>query len=142
MKTPLFILILFLSCLKINAQEQSTDTIHYVPPAIFQDLMYQHPGSVLIDVRIWNKYKKKRIPGALSAINPDSLSAITDTLDTEQYILIYCGYSDRSSTASELLKEKGFKNIYILKGGLNSWKKAGNPIDKSRKGKSIFSIFK
>jgi rhodanese-related sulfurtransferase len=38
----------------------------------------------------------------------------------EKYILV-CRSGNRSATASKLLIEKGFKEIYNLSGGMNGW---------------------
>ena len=89
-------------------------------------------NMVLIDVRTVREFQKERIPNALLADNSKVLSNITDTLDLEQPLFIYCDDEARSSTACNLLIEKGFKNVYLLKEGLIGWKIHNLEIDDSR----------
>lgn len=42
-------------------------------------------------------------------------------LDKSKPVYVYCNTSNRSKSASNILKEKGFK-IIILEGGYSSWK--------------------
>lgn len=55
----------------------------------------------------------------------DSISA----LDKDKPLYIYCRSGTRSAAAVKLLKEKGFKKVVELKGGINAWKEANKPLE-------------
>jgi len=42
-------------------------------------------------------------------------------LDKAQTYLVYCRSGSRSSTAVQMMKTLGFKRVYELEGGINSW---------------------
>jgi len=45
-------------------------------------------------------------------------------------LLLYCRTEDRSVLAADNLKKMGYINVYYLKGGYQSWIRAGYPIIK------------
>lgn len=49
-------------------------------------------------------------------------------LDKSQTYLIYCRSGNRSSTAVQMMKTLGFKRVYELEGGINSWGANNLPI--------------
>ncbi len=88
--------------------------------------------KIILDVREEKDFKKERIPMAVSAYNQEVLVNITDTLNHEIPLFIYCEFISRSIEASNLLTEKGFAEIYILEEGFTGWKKKKLPVDKNR----------
>ncbi len=101
-------------------------------PNEFYIQMKLKENPILIDVRTVREFQKERIPDALLANNSDVLFSITDTLDLEQPLFIYCDDEGRSSTACTFLIEKGFINVYLLKEGLIGWKVRNLEMDNSR----------
>jgi len=89
-------------------------------------------NEVLIDVRTVREFQKERIPNALLANNSKILFSITDTLDLEQPLFIYCDDESRSSTACTFMIERGFRNVNLLKEGMIGWKNRNLEIDDSR----------
>lgn len=51
----------------------------------------------------------------------DDLQSRLDELDKSDEVIVLCRSGNRSATACELLAQKGFKNVYNLKGGINEW---------------------
>jgi rhodanese-related sulfurtransferase len=89
-------------------------------------------NEVLIDVRSLKEFKKERIPNAILANNSDKLFSITDTLDIEQPLFIYCEEETRSIAACKYLKSRGFNYVYFLHGGITNWKRKNLEVDNSR----------
>ena len=89
-------------------------------------------NKVLIDVRTIEEFKKERIPDAISASNSEKLFSITDTLDLEQPLFVYCEEESRSISACTLLNFRGFKVVYFLKEGIVGWKLKHLNIDSTR----------
>ena len=51
------------------------------------------------------------------------------TLPKKQRIVIYCRTNNRSTKTANILKENGFDNISVIKGGITEWVRNGNDID-------------
>ena len=77
---------------------------------------------VILDVREQHEYDSGHIPGAVllpvGTITEDTAAAVIDNLDT--VVLVYCRSGNRSKTASQVLGDLGYTNIYEF-GGINDW---------------------
>ncbi len=79
--------------------------------------------KLILDVRPYRDFKKEHIPTSISIDNRKILFKLTDTLDLEIYLFIYCDDYSRSLEVCQILQELGFQNIYMLNGGIIEWKK-------------------
>lgn len=123
----------------VYAQETNSSAIKSVDPEEFQILMHLHDYFLLIDVRSRMEYRISRIPGAILAESRSILHDLTDTLDRETPLLLYCTTDTRSSASAKKLAEQGFINIFVLEPGILGWKSAGKEVDRRRiKRKNIF----
>ena len=124
---------LFSICASLaGSQFQQTDSTVDLSAENFVLHMNLYQNEVLIDVRTQKEYNRERIPNALSASNRKILLALTDTLDLEQPLFIYCEEESRSITACSFLQERGFKYVYMLKDGIIGWKERDFTIDKKK----------
>ena len=73
----------------------------------------------LIDVREPHEYEQKNIGGELIPLNTvkDNLNRIREDIP----VIVHCQMGGRSRKAVDFLYSKGFKNVYNLKGGINSF---------------------
>jgi phage shock protein E len=78
----------------------------------------------IIDVRTTQEYNSNRI---LDSINIDYYSynfkEELSKLDKDETYLLYCQSGRRSNNAKKIMQELGFKKIYNLNEGINSWNK-------------------
>lgn len=88
--------------------------------------------EILIDVRSYEEFRVERLKHAILASTPEDLDRLSDTLDFEQPLFVYCDDSFRSTTACGMLVEKGFIHVYLLADGLFAWKKRGLETDKRK----------
>src|SRR4030042_2878034 len=95
-------------------------------PGEFYVNMKLHDNKVVLDISTLKEYRRERIPGAVLAENRETLMSVCDTLDIDQPLFVYCSDNYRSPAVCRLLKEKGFRNVFNLVGGLSDWKKSGN----------------
>ena len=129
----LFFIFIHLSIFNsIYARVANDSTIHLVDPEEFYIQMNIHYYHLLIDVRTRLEYRISRIPGAILAENSSVLYSLTDLLDRDTPLFLYCTINARSIPAAERLAEKGFKMIFILEPGFAGWKSAGKEIDRRR----------
>ena len=131
--------LLFLFILPANSQQMSSDTCILLEASDFYTQLHSSVLPLLLDLRTREDFKKERIAGAVLAESKEILLNIADTLDIDQPVLLYCEFGYRSSEACSTLKEKGFRFVYNLRGGLVSWRASGFELDrknlrKKRKG--------
>ncbi|MGJ7922136.1 rhodanese-like domain-containing protein [Neobacillus sp. LXY-4] len=74
----------------------------------------------IIDVRSPELYAEAHLPNAQNIPLKD-LEAKQAELDKETTYLIICKTGKTSEEASKLLAQNGFKNIYNISGGMESW---------------------
>jgi len=82
----------------------------------------------LLDVRSESEVREGALPHAQNIVFDDSFGNKLGGLSKESAIFVYCAAGKRSAKAADILKEKGFKEVYQLKGGLNAWKEAKLPL--------------
>lgn len=84
--------------------------------------------AILIDIRDQNEYAREHILGArlvpLGAVD-------THDFDRERAsgkaVIFHCQSGRRTVTNAAKLVATGFKETYVLEGGLNAWRQAGLP---------------
>jgi rhodanese-related sulfurtransferase len=83
-------------------------------------------NAILVDIRESDEHAREHIKGAqclpLSTFSDDCLSS--SPKDTP--IIFHCQSGNRTKQAEDKFLSLGFKNVYVLEGGMNAWKKCGN----------------
>ena len=85
----------------------------------------------VIDVRTPEEFAESHLKGAqnVDIASPDFAKNLAK-LDPSNTSLVHCAAGGRSTRSLSVLEKLGFKSIIHLDGGLNSWKKAGLPLEK------------
>ncbi len=84
-------------------------------------VMEQETDYIILDVRTWEEYREKHIPGAICVPNETiGEDAVSQLPDKEQLILVYCRSGNRSKQASEKLVRLGYSNVVEF-GGIKDW---------------------
>ncbi len=91
--------------------------------------MIKDQKILILDVRIDVEYAQSNIRDAV-LIPLMVLSKRVHELKRDQRILVYCYKGNRSKTACEYLASKGFKHIYNMLGGIDSWIEEGYEVVK------------
>ena len=120
----LFILA-FLTVVGLSSCTSQTPSEGYtnLDVAAFKSKMAE-PGIVLLDVRTPEETAEGMIEGAGQLdFEAANFEAEVAKLDKSKTYLIYCRSGNRSGQACKLMAEKGFKNLYNLKGGYIAWTK-------------------
>ena len=85
-------------------------------------VMMDTQDVIILDVREQSEYDAGHIPGAIllpvGTITKESAAAVIPELGS--VVLVYCRSGNRSKTASKVLVELGYTNIYEF-GGINTW---------------------
>lgn len=110
---------------KPETANTSTEVIVNVDAKTFNELSVSQPGTIL-DVRTPEEWAEGTLKDAIKMnYQGDSFETEIESLDKNTPIYVYCKRGGRSSSAAEILKEKGFAKIYNLDGGITSWQENG-----------------
>ena len=91
------------------------------------------PAFTILDVRTPEEYAEGYIPGAvLLNFNAPDFAAKLDKLPKEHSYLVYCRSGNRSAKAANVMREKGFREVLNMQGGMLEWQKAGLPTAKDK----------
>jgi len=117
--------------LKVKAREEIVATKFgadlsktgmHLSPSEFQRMIDEDPEAVVVDFRNDYEYRVGRFKGAvnLELENFRDLPKVVEKLEPykNKKILAYCTGGVRCETATALLREKGFENLYQLHGGI------------------------
>jgi phage shock protein E len=107
----------------INTSKKSAGTM--MNPETFKEKIDETPG-VVIDVRTKGEYDSGHLK--LTDYNYDvtngEFQSKVDSLDKDKTYYLYCRSGNRSGNAVNIMKDKGFENVYNI-GGLSSLARAG-----------------
>lgn len=103
------------------SEEEAQPIAEYrkITPEEAKDMMDE--ASLIIDVRTQEEYDQGYIEGAL-LVPLDTLESgdFSKLPEKDQVLLVYCRSGNRSRTASKLLVEAGYTQVYDF-GGIKSW---------------------
>ncbi|MBC7886091.1 MAG: rhodanese-like domain-containing protein [Saprospiraceae bacterium] len=85
-------------------------------------IIAENKKLIIMDVRTPEETAKGKIENAieLDIKSPDFKKKL-DQLDKDKPYLVYCYAGGRASNAMDIMKEKGFKQIFILDPGYKDW---------------------
>ncbi len=132
MKNILFIVGVFLlvivisSCVKVAKQVRKEDKIKNgsrISSSLAKTLIESDDGSsIILDVRTPQEYNTGHIKNAINIpLQVISDKAASKLKDKDQRIYVYCRSGSRSTTATNILVNKGYTNIVNI-GGITSYK--------------------
>ena len=85
------------------------------------EMMESESNYIILDVRTFEEYNERHIPGAICVPNESIGTEPIDELpQKDQLILVYCRSGRRSKEAAEKLAAMGYSNIYEF-GGILDW---------------------
>lgn len=83
-------------------------------------------GATLVDVRSAQEWRSGRAPQA-KHVPLDRLQASTAGIQKTRPVIAVCASGVRSASAARLLAGKGYQ-AYSIRGGMNAWRQAGEPV--------------
>ncbi|MCF8246946.1 MAG: rhodanese-like domain-containing protein [Saprospiraceae bacterium] len=119
-----FFILLFLTFASLTSCTSQTEPQGYTDLEVNDfKAKIAEPGTVLLDVRTPEETTSLgMIEGAGQLdFEADNFEAEIEKLDKEKTYLVYCRSGNRSGQACALMAQKGFKNLYNLKGGYRAW---------------------
>lgn len=93
---------------------------HTITNEELQKKLVSNENIIILDVREPAEYAFGRIPGAKS-IPMGELESRLKELNPDEEIHVVCRTGNRSDMASQLLAEKGYKNVKNVLPGMSGW---------------------
>lgn len=102
------------------------------------------PNPQILDVRSAEEYAVSHIKGAVNTTRDKGRTdSIIASLDPNLPTLTYSNVGrGRGVSLAKELQDKGFKEVYYLKGGLAGWVGAGLPVESAASGERFVSVSK
>lgn len=107
---------------KLGRWELLKHQLNNLDPEEFQEALQGMEEGVLIDCRRATEVDQGKLPGAINIdyLAPDFWEQI-EALDAGKPYFVYCRSGRRSVRTCTLMRNGGFRKVYNLDGGLNSW---------------------
>jgi len=87
-------------------------------------------GLQILDVRTPEEFQSGHIRSAVNInVRDPGFAEQISMLKKDMPVLAYCKGGVRSESASTILVSKGFKQVYNMQGGLDTWVKAGYKVE-------------
>jgi thioredoxin len=119
------LLVLFSGCNQFSNGQKA----QVLSAAEFGKQLAAKKDAQLLDVRTAGEFGEKHLDKAINIdYNGSSFSKQIEHLDKSKPVFVYCLSGGRSARASELLAQKGFKEVYNMEGGILAWTAAGKPV--------------
>jgi rhodanese-related sulfurtransferase len=99
-----------------HVRQLSADELH--------DMMQSDSDIHVVDVRAPGEYEAEHIEGAINIPAPDLRTRYEELLNQNNVVAI-CSTGHRSSIATSLLMQRGFKDVYNVAGGMTGYSAAG-----------------
>lgn len=111
-----------------NCASQTNEPLQ-LDAAKFKKQIETEKSINVIDVRTPEEFAKGYIKNAKNIDwNGDNFDAEVAKLDKKKTLYVYCLSGGRSASAAQHLREKGFKKVKELVGGIMAWKNANFPL--------------
>jgi rhodanese-related sulfurtransferase len=81
---------------------------------------------LIIDVRPAARYRGGHIAGAVNIpLESETFEQRLAGLEKDRRVIVYCGTGLKTEKAAAAMRDMGFRKVFVLRGGLDAWKKAG-----------------
>ncbi len=130
-KTLIIALVIILVSCGISYAQSPAKHGKVISVAKFENMASKSGDRVIIDVRTPEELAAGKIKGAINLdYNQENFRNQLEQLDKNKTYMVYCKVGVRAGKAAEIMKDAGFKKVYLLEGGLEAWKAHDKPIEK------------
>ena len=110
-----------------KTQESKPASITNVTADEVYKMLSSNKDYFILDVRSKEEFDSGHIEGAY-LIPVSELENRLAELPQDKPIIVYCRSGSRSTSAANILLEKGFKEIFNMTGGITEWQSKGFPV--------------
>lgn len=126
-----FCLVILLSAILIHSckEKEGQANTHALSALSFEEGVNESSNKIILDVRTPEEFAEGHIKNAmLINFHDDDFRTQVSGLDKQLPVYVYCASGVRSDKAATILKEEGFKEVYVLEKGLNDWRASNKEI--------------
>jgi len=102
-------------------------SIKEIDPRTLVEWMQEDKDFRLVDVRSAAEFAQGMIPKG-EGLPLHLIRLRADELERDRDVVLYCRTGARSAQACMFLAERGFDNVYNLRGGIVAWAREGFPL--------------
>lgn len=110
-----------------KTQETKPASITNVTADEVYKMLSSNKDYFILDVRSKEEFDSGHIEGAY-LLPVSELENRLAELPQDKPIIVYCRSGSRSTSAANILLEKGFKEIFNMTGGITEWQSKGFPV--------------
>jgi rhodanese-related sulfurtransferase len=110
-----------------KTQESKPASITNITADEVYKLLSSNKDHFILDVRSKEEFDSGHIEGAYLVPVSELENRLTE-LPRDKPIIVYCRSGSRSTSAANILLEKGFKEIFNMTGGITDWQSKGFPV--------------
>ena len=85
-------------------------------------------NAFIIDLRNSEIFNQGHITGSINIPFNNLSKRLNEISQNNKFIILVCDMGNVSPNAGELLKKEGYKDLLILRGGVNEWKLQNLPL--------------
>ena len=112
-----------------EAEGNPTDRVERISAQELARRLASAEAPAVLDVRSNAEWQSGHIPGALH-IEAGDLPLKEHPIPEERLTIVHCAHANRSTVSISVLKQRGYKNIALLRGGFFAWQTSGYPVTK------------
>lgn len=129
--SPLLLSSLFAFVFWVYGCDSRAQQNQKIGPQEFETAISVSKTFTLLDVRTLEEYEAGHLKDAvLLDFYQSDFKKQLSKLDKTKPVFVYCAVGGRSGSTASILVELGFKKVYDLKGGIQSWRQEGKAIVK------------
>ena len=102
--------------------------VEHISVGQLKEIVEKNSAYALVDVREIPEYQSVRISGS-NLIPLSSFDQNINKVDKNSSNYFLCGVGKRALKAAEYLESLGYKNLYVIDGGIKAWIEAGYPVE-------------
>lgn len=131
MKNLAGIFVIAFCLIACNTKDKEKETSSSLEVAEFAEMINDPSEKVILDVRTPEEFNEGHIRYAkLINFYDEDFKQQVAKLDKQVAVYVYCASGVRSDKAAALLREEGFREVYVLKNGFNDWAASNQEIFK------------
>ena len=124
-----FLAVGFLSCQADQKKIDKPEPVEVTKPQLIditveqaRELISTNPEIIFIDVRTPEETAEGMIPGAMQLdVKSDHFNKHISALNKDQSYAVYCRSGKRSTKATKIMVEEGFRDLRNVEGGYLAW---------------------
>lgn len=110
--------------------------------AVFAQLIESVDPQIIIDVSIYDDYRRARLPQAFHADDSEAMFAVLDSASADCVLFFYSRQSERLYQALGVLAGRGDRRqVYYLDSEFDAWIRGRYPLERKRLPKRYYDRF-